>query len=187
MDKPSFAQDNFTAHVVLDENPSFYNIRAYAYNVINLNSGSALGEYDYNYSIYINGAKVLTGSYGAAWAAPNTQFSAQGPAPNTGTNENITNLHAGVNMVEFRFVQFSRLYQYDTGYYNLKLGPFSVDLSGKPVSMIGPLTLEIILAVILIPVSFLLSFASYRIKRMGRMRLLRDLEAIGWNTVIIQA
>ena len=169
MDKPSLVRDNFTVLVFLDKNPALYNIRAYTYDWFHVQTSSASGEYQYNYSINVNGARIQAGSVGVAWIDESTKMGGAGPTPDLCCQgQNMTNLHTGVNVFEFRFVQFSRLSQYGTGYYNLKLGPFSVYVSSIPVSIVGPLSLEIIVAVLLIPVSFLLSLASYRIKRTGR-------------------
>ena len=172
MDQPSTVKDNFTAQGTLVRNPDTYNIRAYVYNLIDLYSDSALGGYQYNCSIYINGVAALTGSsYGAGWVSTNYRLNAGGPSPDLCCQaQPVINLHVGVNLFEFRFVQFSKLSKYDMGYYHITIGPFKVDVSSKAVSIIGPLTLEIIVDVILVPVSLLLSLASHRMRRTGRPR-----------------
>lgn len=166
MDKPSLVRDTFTVLVLLEKNPALYNIRAYTYDSFHVQTSSASGEYQYNYSIRVNGARTYAGSLGVGWGQGGADYGGAGPEPDLCCQgQNITNLHTGVNVLEFRFVQFSRLSEYGTGYYNLKLGPFSVDVSSKPVSIIGPISLEIIGATILLPISMAISLASYRIRR----------------------
>jgi hypothetical protein len=165
MAQPSSVQDNFTTHVTLENNPSFYNVRAFVYNWFYLQSYSAFGEYQLNFTILINGVNALTAYGGIVWSHENYGLSAQGPIPDISVQENITNLHIGDNVFEFRFIQYSKLSQYGTGYYYLKLGPFSINVSGRPVSIVGPLALETGVGVLLLPASHFVSLLTFKYRR----------------------
>jgi hypothetical protein len=187
MNQPSLVRDNFTTHVTLESNPGFYNIRAFVSDWFYLQSYSAIGEYQINYTIYINGVNALlsdglTANFGIAWMHENYLLGSQGPLPDLPVQENMTNLHTGDNVVEFRFVQFSKLSQYGSGYYYLKLGPFNVNVSAKPASTLGPLGLEVFVGILLIPASHLVSLTSYRVERKrqgpGRVPILPNSSAL---------
>lgn len=165
MDQPSSVQDNFTTHVTLENNPSFYNVRASVYDWFYIQSYSAFGEYQLNYSIYINGVNVLSAYFANVWDQKNYLLSGQGPFPDLPVHENTTYLQMGVNAFEFRFLFFSKLSKYGSGYYYLKLGPFSVDLSGRPTSIFGPLALEVLGGVLLVPASYVVLLTTYAVRR----------------------
>lgn len=165
MDKPSSVQDNFTAQVTLTNNPSFYNVRAFIDSWFNIQSYSAFGEYQLNYTIYINGVNALSSYFANVWDRGNYAINGGGQTPDLSVQENTTYLHTSVNVFEFRFIFFSRLAQYGTGYYYLKLGPFSVDLKSRPVSILGPLALEAIVGVLLVPGSHIVSLGTYKFGR----------------------
>ncbi len=82
MTQPSSVRDNFTAQVILARSPDSYNIRAYFYEWFNLQSVSAYGEYQLNYTIYVNSVKGPDGDSFILWHEAPYWLSAQGQIPN---------------------------------------------------------------------------------------------------------
>src|SRR5260370_17913649 len=81
MNQPTSVQDNFTTHVTLENSPVFYNIRASVYDWFFLQIYSALGQYQLNYPIYLNGVTVLSSYFANVWDQPNYTLGSQGPIP----------------------------------------------------------------------------------------------------------
>ncbi len=172
MAQPNSVHDSFTAQVILARSPDSYNIRAYFYEWFNLQSVSAYGEYQLNYTIYVNGVKGTDSHFFILWHRAPYGLSAQGQLPNiaqvpldeASRQENLTGFQRGVNLVQFQFTQASKLVQYGEGFYNLILGPLSVDVGSKSFSFVGPLALEFIVGLLLVPTSHLVSLASYKFR-----------------------